>query len=79
MKKADIEYLHDLVVRVDDRLDDMAETLVRHDENLKQHMKRSDQNEEAIEMLKAHVNKVNGVAAFLGLLGVIAGIVAVFK
>jgi hypothetical protein len=74
--KRDITYLHDLVAKIDARLDDLAEISARHDENLLQHMKRSDQNEQAIEMLKKHVNMVNGVGVFLGLLATIAAIYA---
>jgi len=76
---SDMEYLHDLVVRMDSRLDEMSETLVRNDENLKLHMKRSDHNEEAIEMLKKHVNMVHGVAVFIGLIATVASIAAVLK
>lgn len=74
-----MKFIHDMLVKMDARLDELAVTSARHDENLATHMKRSDANEQSIELLKAHVNKVNGVAAFIGLLGVIAGIIAVFK
>ena len=79
MRKNDVNYLVDLLSKMDSRLDDMHEVQIRHDENLKTHMKRSDQNEEAIEMLKKHVNMVNGVGAFIGLLAVIASIYAAVK
>jgi hypothetical protein len=68
-----------LVAKIDARLDDLAEISARHDENLLQHMKRSDQNEQAIEMLKKHVNMVNGVGVFLGLLATVAAIYAGVK
>ena len=81
-----MEFLHDFLAKLDDRLDDMdrkmadmSQTMVKHDVNLELHMKRSDQNERAIEMLKKHVNAVNGVAAFIGFLAVLASIYAAFK
>lgn len=58
-KKTSTDYIHDMLVRIDDRLDGMAETLIRHDENLKTHMKRSDSNEEAIELLKTEMLQLN--------------------
>ncbi|MEZ0209254.1 MAG: hypothetical protein ACAH17_03715 [Candidatus Paceibacterota bacterium] len=64
---------------MDSRLDDLAETSARHDENLKEHMKRSDTNEQAIEMLKSHVNMVNGIIAFIGFVGIVVGIWAAIK
>jgi len=81
MKKnqASLDYLHDLMVKIDSRLDDMHEVQVRHDENLKVHMKRSDQNEAAIEMLKKHVNMVQGVGGFIALLALVATIYAAVK
>lgn len=79
MKKSDMQFIHDLLMKIDARLDDLAETSARHDENLKQHMKRSDQNEEAIDMLKKHVNMVNGVGAFIGIVALVASIYAAVK
>ena len=76
---SNMRFIHDLLIKIDARLDELAETSARHDENLAAHMKRSDANEEAIELLKAHVNRVNGAVAFISLLAVLAGIMAAFK
>ena len=79
MGKSDMHFIHDLLLKMDSRLDDLAETSARHDENLKEHMKRSDTNEQAIEMLKSHVNMVNGIIAFIGFVGIVVGIWAAIK
>lgn len=85
-KKNNLEFVHDLVSKVDSRLDDindnmsvMSDTLIKHDINLALHMKRSDQNEQAIEMLKKHVTAVNAVIAFVGFVAVVATIYSAFK
>jgi hypothetical protein len=85
-KRTDLDYLHDLVVKVDGRLDDLDikmeqvnGTLIKHDINLELHMKRSDQNEEAVEMLKAHVNRVNGIIAFVGFVAIVVSIYSALK
>lgn len=79
MSQNNMKYIHDLLAKLDSRLDDIHEVQIRHDENLKTHMKRSDANEEAIEMLKKHVNMVNGVMAFVGFIITIIGLWAAFK
>jgi predicted phage gp36 major capsid-like protein len=79
MSRHDVKFIHDMLVKLDGRIDDLADTSARHDENLKEHMKRSEANEEALDELKAHVNRVNGVAAFIGFVGVVAGIWAALK
>lgn len=79
MRKSDMQFIHDLLLKMDSRLDDLAETSARHDENLKEHMKRSESNEQAVEMLKRHVHMVNGIIAFVGFVGVVVGIWATFR
>lgn len=54
-------FIHDMLVKMDSRLDDMAETLIRHDENLKTHMRRSDANEAAVEELKKEMVQLQKV------------------
>lgn len=86
MKKNDMSYIHDLLTKLDLRLDDIHEVQVRHDENLKEHMRRSLANEQAVEALKQeltpvkkHIHMVQGVGAFIGLIAVIASIYAAVK
>lgn len=57
--------------------------LARIEENLKEHMRRTELAERAIEMLdldlrpmKAHVARVDGALKLLGVIAVITGIVA---
>lgn len=76
--------------KLDDRMDTMDKTLVRHEENLKEHMRRSAANEEAVEILRqemkpvqAHVQFVKNVLIFLGasasVIGFVVGIIEFIK
>lgn len=86
MKKAEMQFIVDLLTKLDSRLDDMHEVQIRHEENLKEHMRRSAANEAAINQvksevkpLKSFVDMAKGVGAFLGLLAVVASIWAAVK
>lgn len=74
-----MDYLHDLVAKIDARLDDMAETLTKHDVNLETHMKRSDMLEQELKPIRKHVYMVQGVGAFISLLALLAAIYEVVK
>jgi len=78
-KKGDMEYMHDILVKVDSRLDDVEIILAKQEENLKLHMKRSDQLESIVSGVQKHVHMVQGVGAFLGLLALIATVVAALR
>lgn len=82
-KSNDMTYIHDLLAKIDSRLDDMHEVQVRHDENLKEHMKRTAMLEDELKPIKKHVDKVTTVGQFLlgtvGLLALIATIYAAVK
>ncbi len=54
-KNSDILIIHDSLIRIETRLDDMATTAVRHEENLKEHMRRSVAAEKGIETLKSEI------------------------
>ena len=80
-KKTNLDYLHDLMVKIDVQLDDIKETQVRHDMILREHIRRTEANEEAIEHLKEQTQEsrkqsymVQGIVAFVVFLGVVAGI-----
>jgi hypothetical protein len=79
VSKVDMRFIHDMLMKLDGRLDDLSDISARHDENLKEHMKRSESNEMAIEMLKRHVNMVNGIIAFVGFAGTVVAIWAALK
>jgi len=72
----------------DRRLDNIEKVLIIQEQNLKDHMKRSDHLEEIVQQMKdqdisqlrRHVNMVEGALKFIGLLGVLVSIVGgVFK
>lgn len=74
MKKDEIDYIHDLLAKLDAQLDTMNETLVRHDVNLANHMRRTELLEEALKPVIKHVDAVKGVGAFIGLVAVLVAI-----
>lgn len=67
---------------VESRIDSIDKTLVKQEENLKEHMRRTDLAEKAIERvdsdlkpIKKHVDMLQGVVKFVTLIGVIVGII----
>lgn len=79
----DMQFIHDLLAKIDSRLDDMHEVQVRHDENLKEHMRRTEILESELKPIKNHVDKVTTIGQFLlgavGLLALVATIYAALK
>lgn len=69
---------------VDKRLDSIEKVLILQEENLKIHMQRSQHLENMVDRMKEvevkpltkHVHMVEGVFKFIGLLSVIAGLIA---
>lgn len=82
-----IDKLDDKVERkfdnVENRLDSMDKTLVKQEENLKEHMRRTELAERSIEKMdtdlkpiKKHVDMLQGVFKFIGLIATVVGIIA---
>ena len=70
---------------VDNRLDNIEKVLIAQEMNLQEHMKRSDhledlveemqkKNDAAVAPLKKHINMVEGVFKFIGLMGILVSI-----
>ena len=64
------------------RLDSIDKTMVRHEENLRTHMRRSDHLESLIEHMdkdfkpvQKHVIMVEGILKFVGILSLISTII----
>lgn len=79
-----LEKMDEKIDKLDSRMDESNIIQTRHDENLKDHSRRSLAAEESIEFLKdelkpikVHVNRVQGGLQFLGILGTIATIIGV--
>lgn len=77
--KEDMEYLHDMVARVDERLDSIEVVMAKQEENLRIHMKRSDQLEAIVSNLQKNAHMVQGIGAFIGLLALLATIVTALR
>ncbi len=74
-----MEYLHDVMAKIDQRLDDVEIILAKQEENLKMHMKRSDTLEGMVDMLKKDVWLVRGAGALITILGILASIYSALK
>ena len=77
--KSNVEFLHDMLMKIDLQMDELNETAVRHDEQLKEHMRRSDSNEEAISELRKHSNMALGAYTLLTAISIVAAIYAAVK
>lgn len=62
--------------RLHDRLDSIDKTLVRQEENLKEHMRRTELLELEVHPIKEHVHQLRGAFKVLGLILTITGVVA---
>lgn len=78
-RNKDMEYLHDIMTKIDQRLDDVEIILAKQEENLKMHMKRSDTLEGMVELLKKDVWLVRGAGALITVLGIAASIYSALK
>ena len=68
--------LHDKLDRIEQTLATMNVTLAVNTEQLKEHMRRTQLLEQKLEPVEKHVARVDGIIKFLGVVGVIVGIVA---
>lgn len=76
----------DKIDKLDERLDSIDKTLVRQEANLKEHMRRTEQNEimiqemiEQIKPIETHVVMVNGVLKFIGFVSLLLGVAVAVK
>jgi hypothetical protein len=90
VKKTDIQYIHDLLVKLDDRLDSMDQklhsldkTTVLQQVSLDEHIRRTNLIEQKLEPIEKHVNTVQtittSVAKFVSGIAVLVGIVAAVR
>lgn len=61
--------------RIEDHLHNMDKTLASQHEVLKEHVRRTELLEKKMEPVEKHVNMVTGAIKFIGLVGIIAGII----
>ena len=60
--------------KVVEKQSEMNETLIRQEENLKEHMRRTEILEEKFEPVERHVAMIDGAVKLLGILGIVFGI-----
>ena len=76
----------DKIDKLDERLDNIDKTLVRQEGHLKEHIRRTEQNEimiqeiiEQIKPIETHVAMVNGVLKFIGFISLLLGVAVAVK
>lgn len=75
-----MDRVEEKVDKLDDRLDDIDQHLAVYNEQLKVHIKRTDQIERELRPVVKHVEQVKGITKFLAALATITGlIIAYFK
>lgn len=84
-KERELDRIHTTLESIRDRLSDMNITIAKQEENLKEHMRRTDQNETmiksletALESIKKHVNMVEGALKLIGLLASAVAVITAF-
>jgi len=63
--------------RIDARLNSIDVTLVAQHVSLKDHIRRTEILENEVKPIQKHVAMVNGALKFIGLLGILAGVLEV--
>lgn len=78
-----LERLEGKLDKQQEHIHEIDKTLVRNTASLEEHMKRTEMNEEAIELLReelkpvrTHVNHIEGGIKLIGLVSLILGVVA---
>jgi hypothetical protein len=75
---SDIKRVEDKLDKLDERLDGLDRTLVKQEENLKEHMRRSDLLEKKLIPVETHVMRITwAVRGILWAAGVIAAVISV--
>lgn len=71
-----LDKLDSKIDSTNDRLNSMDKTLVKQEENLKEHMRRTAILEEGLKPVQKHVTRVEGALKLLGVISVLVGIAA---
>ena len=69
---------HEILLNMDSRLNNIDVTLAKQSVILTEHVKRSTMLEEQLKPVQKHVAMVDGALRLLGILLVIAGVIAAF-
>lgn len=71
--------IEEKIDKISDKQTEMAIILAAQHESLKQHMRRTDLLEKAIEPIKRHVSMVNGGLKLLGFIAIILELMKVLR
>ena len=74
-KKDPLERVLEKLDKLDDRLDSVDKTLVKQEENLKEHIRRTELLEEELKPIKKHIGHMEGALKLFGGIGLLLGIV----
>jgi len=82
----DFKRILDKLDILDGRLDSVDKTLIKQEANLDKHIMRTDQNEimiqeifEQIRPIQKHINYVEGILKFIGVLSILTGVAVAIK
>lgn len=82
----DFKRILDKLDLLDNRIDSIDKTLIKQEANLDKHIMRTDQNEimiqeifEQIRPIQKHINYVEGILKFIGVLSILTGIAVAIK
>ena len=85
MKKMNEERIYEVLDKISEDISDLKVTTAKQEENIKEHIRRTEIAEENLEMirdeiqpLKEHVIAINGVLKVIGIISVIIGSAAGF-
>jgi hypothetical protein len=79
LKKNEFLYITDKLDVLDERLDDMEKVLILQEQNLKQHMARTELLEQQVAPLNKFMYSAYGIIAFILFCASVAGIIQFLK
>lgn len=65
--------------RIERRLEIIDKTAIKHDENLKEHMRRTELLEREVHPIKVHVYQITGIFKFIGYISAISALYFLYK
>lgn len=71
--------IEDKIDKISDDISDVKVTLVRNTISLEEHVKRTNMLEAKVDPIEKDIYMAKGAIAFIGLLAIVATIIAVFR
>lgn len=71
-----LRYLEERFSKLDERLHSIDKTLVKQEENIAEHIRRTELLEQDLKPIKSHVNQVKGAGVFIGIAASLSALTA---